>query len=296
MRATPFVLMFWLVLCGCGSQSTSTMTSSPAAVQHGKIIVGGYARTYRLFRPPSLEPKHAAPLVILLHACGGTGDQFAAMTKFDEEASSGGFVAAYPDGPSGSCWNEFLDPTLPDDFSFLGQLLNRLATELPIDKNRIFVTGLQSGGHMAYTLACAMPDRIAGIASVSGGMPLDSRKASMRCPDVSQSKPVSVMEMHGTADDFLPYEGGGPLQAPTTITLLNYWATIDGCSGDPVETHNGITTTSLWRQCKGATVVRLDTVSGGHNTWFGSGANAVAGEPNATAVVWDFFKALSPTA
>src|SRR5712691_11336827 len=70
MRATPFVLMFWLVLCGCGSQSTSTMTSSPAAVQHGKIIVGGYARTYRLFRPPSLEPKHAAPLVILLHAWG----------------------------------------------------------------------------------------------------------------------------------------------------------------------------------------------------------------------------------
>jgi polyhydroxybutyrate depolymerase len=149
---------------------------------------------------------------------------------------------------------------------------------------------------MAYTLACAIPARLAGIASVSGGMPVDIGKASMRCSDGPQSKPVSIMEMHGTADDFVPYAGGGVLQAPPIVDVARYWAMVDGCSGDAVMSQSGITTTSLWKQCSGATVVRLDTVTGGHNAWFGSGANAVPGEPNASAVVWDFFKGLRPVA
>lgn len=147
---------------------------------------------------------------------------------------------------------------------------------------------------MAYTLACATRGRVAAIASVSGGMPLDARKASMRCPNVSLSKPVSVMEMHGTADEVLPYDGGGDLKAPATIDLIKYWASMDARSGDPVVKKDGITTTSLWGQCKGTTIGRLDTVTGGHNTWFGSGVDAVPGEPHASAVVADFFKGLAP--
>lgn len=104
-----WVVILALVLCSCGSQPSSSTNTSPPLVQHGKITVGGLARTYRIFRPPSLGPKHPAPLLLLLHPCGSTGDQFAAMTSFDVEASTDGFVAVYPDGPTGDCWNEFLD-------------------------------------------------------------------------------------------------------------------------------------------------------------------------------------------
>ncbi|MEO8744894.1 MAG: hypothetical protein ABI455_06405 [Candidatus Dormiibacterota bacterium] len=100
------------------------------------------------------------------------------------------------------------------------------------------------------------------------------------------------MEMHGTADELIPYEGGGPLDAPATVDLVKYWAARDGCSVDPSASQDGITKTSVWKQCMDAAVVRLDTVTGGHNAWFGSTVDPVPGEPNASAVVWDFFNGL----
>jgi polyhydroxybutyrate depolymerase len=296
-RRLPVLLAVLAVLaiCACGTTPTSAGASpspSPTSIQHGKITVGGQARTYRLFRPPSLDAQHPAPLVLLLHGCASSGDQFATVTQFDEQASKTGFVAVYPDGLAdfGSgfdhCWNEFLDQSKADDFGFLSQLLDRLTADQNIDKNRVYVAGLQSGGHMAYTLACAMPDRIAGIASVSGGMPLDGRKSAMRCPasGARLSRPVSVMEMHGTADTFIPYTGGGGLDAPPTEDLIRYWAALDGCSGDPSVNQNGTTKITLWKHCGGSAAVRLDTVIGGDNRWYTSPAG-----PDASSVVASWF-------
>ena len=290
-----------LSLCGCGSSPTSpaaTATPNAASIEHGKISVGGLARTYRLFSPQKPDSQNPTALVVLLHACGSSGDQFASITHFDEQADAAGIVAVYPDalanyGPGfNHCWNEFIDPTLPDDFTFLSELLDQLTKDLPIDKTRVFVAGLQSGGHMAYTLACAIPERIAAIASISGGMPLDDQKASMRCSDNQLTKPVSVMEMHGTADSFLPYGGGGQLNAPPTLDIVKYWARLDGCTGDPSVNQSGITKTTLWNHCSGTSLVRLVTVMGGHNTWFGSTLDPVPGEPKASAAVWGFFNSV----
>ena len=299
MRAARVFVMLALVLCGCGSQPqpVGVVTPAPSAIQHEQMTVGGIVRSYRLFEPPSVISGGAVALVLLLHPCNSSGDHLASATHFDEQATSARLVVAYPDGLANfgpgfaHCWNEFLDPTMPDDLAFLGQLMDRLKATLPINPHRIFVAGQQSGGHMAYTLACAIPGRLTGIASVSGGMPLDGRAASMRCAS-SQSTPVSVMEMHGTSDDFIPYEGGGGLAAPATVDLIKYWATVDRCSGDPVVAQNGITKSEVWKLCRGATTVRLDTVSGGHSTWFGSSVDSVLGEPNATAAVWTFFNSV----
>jgi polyhydroxybutyrate depolymerase len=300
-RSSAVAVLVGLVLCGCGSSPTSApgiATPNSASIEHGKIAVGGLAHTYRLFRPQKLAAQNPTAMVVLLHGCESSGDKFASITHFDEQASAAGIVAVYPDGLANfglgfnHCWNEYLDPTIPDDFTFLSQLIDQLTKDLPIDKNRIFVAGFQSGGHMAYTLACAIPERIVAIASVSGGMPLDERKASMRCSDNKLAKPVSVMEMHGTADSFIPYNGGGGLDASTVVDLVKYWATVDGCSADPSVNQNEITTTTLWKSCSGTSVVRLDTVAGGHNTWFGSTLDPVPGEPKASAAVWDFFNSM----
>ena len=95
--------------------------------------------------------------------------------------------------------------------------------------------------------------------------------------------------MHGTADSFIPYEGGGVLNAPPTVDVVKYWATVDGCTGDPSVSQNGITKTTVWKRCGGNSMVRLDTVTGGHNTWFGSTLDPAPGEPKASAAVWGFF-------
>jgi polyhydroxybutyrate depolymerase len=300
-RSSAVAVLVGLVLCSCGSSPTSaavTPTAYPASIEHGKITVGGLARTYRLFTPQKIDAQNPTAMVVLLHGCGSSGDEFAAITHFNEQAAAAGIVAVYPDGLANygpgfnHCWNEYLDPTLADDFTFLSQLIDQLTKNLPIDKNRVFVAGLQSGGHMAYTLACAIPERIAAIASISGGMPLDEQKVLMRCSDNKPAKPVSVMEMHGTADSFIPYEGGGVLNAPPIVDVVKYWATVDGCTGDPSVNQSGITKTTLWKHCSGTSVVRLDTVTSGHNTWFGSTLDPVPGEPKASAAVWDFFNSV----
>jgi polyhydroxybutyrate depolymerase len=305
-RFSAAAVLVGLFLCGCGSYPASapptaaplTAASIAGSIAHGTITVGGRTRTYRLLKPESLNVQNPTAMVMLLHACDSNGDEFASITHFDDQAAAVGIVAVYPDGLSNfgpgfnHCWNEFLDPSMADDLTFLSQLIDQLTRDLPIDKNRIFVVGLQTGGHMAYTLACAIPERIAAIASISGGMPLDEQKASMRCSDNKRAKPVSVMEMHGTADSFIPYEGGGVLNAPPTLDIVKYWALVDGCIGDPSVSQNGITTTALWKYCSGTSVVRLDTVKGGHNTWFGSTIDPVPGEPKASAAVWDFFNSV----
>ena len=148
-----------------------------------------------------------------------------------------------------------------------------------MDHSRIFIAGVSGGAAFAYLLACELSNRITAIASVAGAMTGDCRPA----------RAVSVLEMHGTEDC---WAGGCPRPELLGVEALNQrWRTIDGCAGDPLTSQSGITNTLVWH-CKAGSIVRLDTVVGGHHTWFGCtspGCEPVPGEPKATEVVWAFF-------
>ena len=277
-----------LGLVACGG-STAQPKTSP--VQHGAISVDGESRGYRVFRPPALRSR-PAPLVVLLHGClpGANGEEVASALKFDNEASSAGFVAVYPDGVNG-CWNAGHCCGTANDIGFIRALLDRLVKELPIDRSRIFVTGVSGGAAMAYRLACELSSQITAIASVSGGS----------SPDVPcrPARPVSVLEMHGSDDSRLPYDGGGDLNVTPILAVVQRWVELDGCVGKPNLVQSGITKSSTWARCKAGSVVRLDTIVGGRHTWFGCSVppcDPVPGEPDATAVVWSFFSGVRQTA
>jgi len=74
------------------------------------------------------------------------------------------------------------------------------------------------------------------------------------------------------------------------MTVVQRWLTLDGCVGNPLLSQTGITKTSLWKNCSGGAVVRLDTIIGGHHTWFGSTSDPVPGEPDANTAIWAFLK------
>jgi polyhydroxybutyrate depolymerase len=289
-------LLTSLASCG-GSAVKPTATSSPSIARHGSLTVDGLKRTYRLYIPPSLDPKQAAPLVFVLTGCPGTGDEMADVTQLDVMARAAGFIAAYPDpvpdattDPSNleGCWNAGTccgdaQTKGVDDVKFIGNLLDRLATDMTVDKTRVFVAGLSGGGMMAYRLACQLSDRIAAIASVSGAQVIQSCRPA---------RPVSILEMHGTNDDRLPYEGNQYFRS--TTSTIQRWVTLAGCASKPTQTVYGIMKTSTWSQCRGGAVVRFDTIEGGHHAWFGTDMDPVPGEPSANAFVWDFFKNLTP--
>jgi polyhydroxybutyrate depolymerase len=274
--------------CG-GSAATPKVSPITSGVQHASLTIDGVKRTYRLYIPPSLDPKQPAPLVVKPHGClpGANGDGDAAATHFDDEATAGRFVAVYPDGLN-NCWNGGNCCTNADDVTFINRLLDRLFKDLPINQSRVFATGVSGGGFMSYRLACELSTRFTAIASVSGTMLFDN---------CHPARPVSILEMHGTNDSNVPYDGGVPPgpPSPSVAAVMRQWTTLDGCVGDPIQSQTGITKTSVWKGCKGGAIVRLDTVVGGHHTWFGSSFDPVPGEPNANAVIWDFFSSLQST-
>jgi polyhydroxybutyrate depolymerase len=187
---------------------------------------------------------------------------------------------------AGSCCIDNVNTPVADDVAFVSQVLDRVTTDLPIDKTRIFIAGVSAGGFMAYRLACELSGRIAGMASVAGAMLVDS---------CHPARPVSILEMHGTDDSNVPYDGGAVFNgaaSPSVAAVMQSWATLDGCAGNPTQSQSGITKTSAWKGCKAGTTVRLDTVVGGHHTWFGSTIDPVPGEPSANATIWTFFSSL----
>jgi polyhydroxybutyrate depolymerase len=291
-----------MLLGACGQQQSSPKASpSASTVQHLSLTSDGLKRTYRLYIPLSLDQKRASALVVLLTGGPQTGDWMADVTNFDAQATIGAFIAVYPDpvpdealaprgywnaGPCcGDAWKKGVD-----DVAFIGHLLDRLTADYRIDATKTFVVGLSGGGLMAYRLACDLSDRIPAIASVAGAM------INERC---QPARSVSVLEMHGTEDSRVPYNGGAwananPPTVTSTASVVQRWVALDGCAGKPTETVSGITKTSIWAGCRGGTTVRFDTVMGGRHTWFGSAVNPVPGEPDSTAVIWSFLSKLGP--
>ena len=88
-----------------------------------------------------------------------------------------------------------------------------------------------NGGGFTARLGCEMADRLAAIAAVAGGY--DPLK---RCdPD----RPLPILEIHGTDDDVVPYEGTGEDRRGSDSGFLGVagflaqWTELDGCRGGP---------------------------------------------------------------
>ncbi len=130
--------------------------------------------------------------------------------------------------------------------------------------------GHSNGGFMSYRMACDVADRVAAIASVAGATWADAS----RC---TPSEPVSVLQVHGTADEGIRYDGGQMTEgtapypgAPATIAM---WATYDGCSGvlrqsgDPFDLDGNVpgeeSTAARVDGCSDGIGVELWTIKGG---------------------------------
>jgi polyhydroxybutyrate depolymerase len=289
MKAICIGLAACAGLYGCGATSPSAKSSpSPSAhaIQVGNLTVAGLQRAYVVFRPRSLGSGQQAPLVIALHGYTVDSTWMETNTHFDDLAIRVGFVVVYPQGINNS-WNAgtCCGHNHNDDEAFIKAVIDRLVGGGNIDARRVFVTGMSNGGAMAQRLACDLADRISAVASVSGSLLVDS---------CNPSRPISVMEMHGTADSLVPYEGGttaGLGSFPPTMAIMKRWASIDGCPA-PTSTQSAITTTYTWASCREGSSVVLEAIAGEDHTWF-SPAN-MSGEPDATQVAWDFFSHAPP--
>jgi polyhydroxybutyrate depolymerase len=273
-----------------------------APAEAAQLDFGGLARTYSLHVPPGVE--HPAGLVVNLHAAGATGQQQAALTNYDAVADAYGFAAVYPDGVDLS-WADGRGASEPDrrgidDVGFLSALIGKLVGDFGIDPGHVYVTGLSAGAFMANRLACDRADLITAVAPVAGTLGVN-----VPC---NPSRPVSVLQTHGTADPVVPYDGGpmtgrsGSSDILSATAMSERWRQIDGCPGPvqdvlPSAVGDGTTTRrSTSSPCKAGSAVVLLSVDGGGHTWPSApDVLATVGSTthtfNASFASWQFFAA-----
>lgn len=273
------VVAFILVACSAGSGPAATPL--PTGVQHGKVQTSDGDRTYRLFVPSGL--RGSAPLLLVLQGCGPihNGDDMAELTGLDTPAAADKFLAVYPDALG--CWNADGRHSTPDDVGFMKALLDKIGRTYAVDRNRVYATGISGGGFFTHLLGCRMADRLAAIASVAGALVVS---------DCKPSRPIPVLELHGTADQFVPFAGIPDQGIPSVTKNMEQWAALDGC-GNPTQSAAGVVATTTWAGCGRGAKVELMVVQGGQHVWYGSScqpcvALAVPGEPKATSVVLSF--------
>jgi polyhydroxybutyrate depolymerase len=274
---------------------------------------GGRTRTYRIYIPQRLA--NPAPLVFDLHGGGGSGSAQERITKggFNRIADREGIIVVYPDGV-GRNWNDgrtdvnsraFKDDI--DDVGFFRALVERIAQQYPIDRKRVFATGMSNGGFMSFRLACDAADTFLAVAPVVAGLSVD---LGPRC---QPKRPVSIAILNGTEDPLVPWEGGyvkalGIKRGQTWSATRTYekWIDLDACKvrfDEPEVNKVPDDSTSLVRHratsCAGGTEVRLDEIRGGGHNW-PRGAKylgvAIVGritqELDGNTEIWSFFKSV----
>ena len=134
-------------------------------------------RVYKVYVPACHADAAQAPmpLVVMLHGCTQSPDDFAAGTRMNALADRLGFVVVYPaqsGGANGSkCWNWFRAEDQGRDGgepSIVAGITREVAARYGVDERRIFVAGMSAGAAMAVVLGATYPDLFAAVGAHSG--------------------------------------------------------------------------------------------------------------------------------
>lgn len=169
---------------------------------------------YRLFKPAVSDVAKPLPLLVMLHGCGQTPEDFATGTGMNLLARERGVMVLYPgqsrQAHANRCWNWF-DPAHAargvGEAATIASLTRRVIELHGADPARVYVAGLSAGGSMALVLAHGYPDLFAGV-GVHSGLPLGAARdqgsavlAMQRGnPGVRLLRPVPTIVFHGSLD------------------------------------------------------------------------------------------------
>ena len=191
----------------------------------GRFVPASYTnrcgtRAYKTYLPARDEglPR---PLVVMLHGCEQTPDDFAAGTRMNKLADEMGFIVAYPAQPATAnvsrCWNWFreADQRREDgEPSLIAGITREVIARYNADPRRVYVAGMSAGGAMAAIMGHTYPELYAAIGIHSGlayaaARDIPSALAAMRSgrsarPDPkcgeAPFQPVPTIVFHGDLD------------------------------------------------------------------------------------------------
>ena len=229
------VSLLGLALVGCGSSGYgpgSGEGESPPTFSADPVTEIGGERPAQVYRPSDYDPAKSYPLVFLLHGFGTPGwvqDAYFGMSPIVDEKQ---YVLVVPDGTTNAAGRQFWNGTPAccgynsgvDDVGYLRSLIEEMEAEYNIDSGRVYFVGHSNGGFMSYRMACEASDVVTAIASLAGA----TFETEEEC---KPSEPVSVLQIHGTEDGTILFNGGANTGGnyPSAPESVRRFAHIGGC-------------------------------------------------------------------
>jgi polyhydroxybutyrate depolymerase len=206
--------------------------SSPSYGQQGGVDVGrGFVG---VFEPTGYDGTQPTPLLLLLHAFDSDGQSQENYFQLASLADQYGMLYAYPNGTidpqNGTRFWHATDASCAyagstvDDSGYLRALIDSIIANYNVDLQRVYIVGHSNGGFMAYRMACDHADVVTAIVSVAGA-------TYHNLNDCTPSHPVHVLQIHGTADTNVQYNGANiPVPYPGARATVTRWQVYNGCN------------------------------------------------------------------
>lgn len=308
------IIVLALLYSGC---TTSLPKNNPAGPKTYKnamdIRIMGARRTYLVHIPPEYDPGEQLPLVVVIHGAFDTAGGMEKFSGFSDLADRERFIVMYPNGMgilgffqhwnAGHCCGKAAADKV-DDVGFVADAIEDVRSRLRIDPDRIYMVGFSNGGMLAYRFAAERGDILAAVAPLAasiGGRPSEE-EPEWRIPD--PVRPLSVITLHGLADDDITYEGGVSRHRGGTQTFwsveksIQFWVDHNGCNSRTAETdlNSGSVHLKFWGVCRNDTEVALYLIENWDHRWPGKFFTAKLADDDplknfdAAEIIWDFFK------
>jgi len=237
--------------------------------------VGGRTRTFIEHVPAGFGVGAIYPAIIAFPGRGESARELEAYSQLDGTDAIVLYAQALPGAGGQPAWESTpYQSAAAHDYQFAADLVQLLASSSCVDPNRIDMTGKSDGAGFAASAACDLP-LVAAVATVSGAI----YQGENHC--AAGGHPLSILNMHGTADPVVPYDGSRARGLYSTAGWLRLWSQRDQCAGPGVgqSVAPDVIQTS-WSSCLDATAVVNYQVIGGGHTW--PGATGPSSGPGAT--------------
>jgi len=187
--------------------NSQAIFSQSLRFSYNKYIDNGDTLQYRMLYPDS-DTLRKYPLVIFLHGSGERGNDNEAQLKWgvtnfatDQNMMLHPALVIAPQCPGKMSWSNFsgdknstemhLQSTPTKPMALLIGLIHQLIKTMPVDSNRIYITGLSMGGYGTYDAIERYPNLFAAAVPVCGGGDVSK---------VASIKNIPIWIVHGAED------------------------------------------------------------------------------------------------